>query len=94
MEKVAGIVKEICTNSPNILPNVPAKKMNIIRKFFYFPKDLKILDPKIHYKAVDKDKITLEVWFWIWEIAKKEGIISNFFDKLRIEFKNNNVRLG
>lgn len=94
VEKVTQVIKEICSNSPNILPNVPAKKMNIIKKFFHFPKNLKTLEPKIYYKAIDKEKITLEVWFWIWEIMKRESIISNFFDKLRIEFKNNNLKFG
>ena len=94
MEKVKAIIKEICYNSPNILPNVPEKKMNIVKKFFHFPKDPKAFEPKIYYKGIDKEKITLEVWFWIWEIIKKESIISNFFDKLRIEFKNNNIEFG
>ncbi len=100
-EKVTGIIEGICTENPNILPNIPEKKMNKIMKileipasFFTIPKNIKPLNPKIMIKSVNKEKISLEVWFWIWDITMKEKVVSSFYEKLIEEFKKDNISFG
>ena len=58
------------------------------------PKNPKVLEPLIFIKNADKDKITLQVWFWIWDILKNEKIVSDFYEKLMLEFKNDRVYFG
>lgn len=93
-EKVAETIKKICYGSQNILPNVPQKKLSLITKFLTLPKNLKKLEPKVMIKRVSKEKITLEVWFWIWDILMKEKIISTFYKKLIEEFEKENIKFG
>jgi len=93
-EKTAEILKKICYDNPNILPNVPKKKLNFITQFFALPRNLKILNPKVMVKSVNKEKISLEVWFWIWDILMKEHIISSFYKKLIEEFKKEKIKFG
>lgn len=93
-EKVAEIIKKICYDNTNILPNVPQKKLNLITKFLTLPRNLKKLEPKVMIKDVSKEKISLEVWFWIWDILRKEKIISSFYKKLIEGFKKENISFG
>jgi small-conductance mechanosensitive channel len=99
--KVVKILEKICYNSPNILPNVPEKKLDTIAKilsvpknFFTVPRNIKNLKPVVNIKNVNKDKISLELSFWIWDILLKESIISSFYQKLIEEFKRENIKLG
>ena len=100
-DKVIGIIERICTENPNILPNIQEKKMNKVMKileiptsFFTIPKNLKPLNPKIMIKSVNKEKISFEVWFWIWDITMKEKIVSSFYGELIEEFKKENINFG
>ena len=100
-DKTTEIIKKICTDSPNILPNVPEKKIGKITKifeipknFFMIPRNIKTLSPQVMIKSVSKDKIGLEIWFWIWDILMKEKIISSFYDKLIQEFNKEGIKFG
>lgn len=92
--KAAEIIKKICYDNSNILPNVPQKKLNVITKLFTFPRNLKTLETKVMIKKITKDKVSLEVWFWIWDILMKERIVSSFYKKLIEEFEKEGVRFG
>ena len=92
--KAIEIINKILHENPNILPNVPKRELSIIEKFFVMPKNPKVLEPLIFIKNADKDKITLQVWFWIWDILKNEKIVSDFYEKLMLEFKNDRVYFG
>src|SRR3989338_867211 len=92
-DKTIEIIKKICTDSQNILPHVPEKKLGRITKifeipknFFMIPRNIKALSPQVMIKSASKDKIGLEVWFWIWNILMKENIISTFYEELIKEF--------
>ena len=94
-------LKKICTDSPNILPNVPEKKISKItkifempRNFFTIPRNIKALNPQVMIKNVNKEKITLEVWFWIWDITMKEKIVSSFYEKLIQEYAIEGIKFG
>ena len=100
-EKAAEIIKKICTDSPSILPNIPEKKLSKVTKllsipanFFTIPKNIKNLNPRVMIKDVTKDKISLEVWFWIWDVLMKERIVSSFYKKLADEFKKEDIKFG
>ena len=100
-DKATEIIKKICTENPNILPNVPEKKIDKISKifgistdFFKIPRNIKNLDPKIMIKNINKDKIEFEVWFWIWDILTREKIISSFYSNLLQEFNKEGVKFG
>jgi small-conductance mechanosensitive channel len=95
------IIKKACTESPNILPNVPEKKITKITKifeipknFFTVPRNVKTLAPQVLLKSISKDKVSFEVWFWIWDITIKEKIISNFYFKLDEMFKKESIKFG
>ncbi|MBI2523339.1 mechanosensitive ion channel [Candidatus Woesearchaeota archaeon] len=94
-------IKNICTENHNILPNIPEKKINRItqifeipRNFFTIPKNIKALAPQVLIKNVSKEKISLEVWFWIWDITMKEKITSSFYQKLIEEFGKEKINFG
>src|SRR3989338_511708 len=93
-QKAIEIINSILHEEPNILPHVPKKELNLIEKIFAMPKNLTVLEPKIFIKSVDKDKISLQVWFWIWDILRKENIISNFYENLILEFKKNKINFA
>ena len=93
-QKAIDIINKILHEDPNILPHVPKKELNLVQKFFVMPKNLAVLEPKIFIRKVDKDKINLQVWLWIWDILRKEGIVSNFYETLMQEFKNNKISFG
>jgi len=92
--KAIDIINKILHEDPNILPHVPKKELTIIEKFFAMPKNLAVLEPKIFIRNVNKDKICLQVWFWIWDILHKENIISNFYENLILEFKKNKINFA
>ena len=99
--KAIGIIEKICNDNPNILPNIPEKKLNRIKKifeipknFFIIPRNIKSLNPQVTIKYVDKEKISLEVWFWIWNILMKEKIVSAFYEKLIEEFNKEGIKFG
>ena len=93
-QKAVDIINKILHEEPNILPHVPKRELSIIQKWFVMPKNLSALEPKIFIRTVDKDKISLQVWFWIWDILRKEFIVSSFYESLMHEFKNNKVYFG
>ena len=93
-QKAIEIINKILHEEPNILPHVPKKELNLIEKLFAMPKNLSVLEPKIFIKSVGKDKISLQVWFWIWDILRKEKIVSSFYESLLLEFKNNKIGFG
>ena len=100
-KKAVEIIEKICHNDPNILPNLPEKKINKITKlislpqnFFTSQKNIKTLAPRVYIKNVTKEKVSLEIWFWIWDISLKEKIISNFYSKLIEMFKEANIIFG
>src|SRR3989339_1329129 len=93
-QKAIDIINKILHEEPNILPHMPKKEFNIIQKFFVMPKNISVLEPKIFIQHVDKDRVTLQVWFWIWDILRKENIVSNFYETLLQEFKNNKISFG
>ncbi|HLC60059.1 MAG TPA: mechanosensitive ion channel domain-containing protein [Candidatus Nanoarchaeia archaeon] len=93
-QKAIDIINKILHEEPNILPHVPKKEFSIIQKFFVMPKNISVLEPKIFIRNAGKDKISLQVWFWIWDILRKESIVSNFYETLLQEFRNNKVSFG
>ena|SRR3989338_6799200 len=99
--KAIEAIQKICTENPNILPNITEKKINKItkifeipRNFFTIPKNIKALAPQVLIKNASKEKISLEVWFWILNITMKEKITSSFYQKLIEEFKQEKINFG
>ena len=99
--KAIQIIQDICSENPNILPHVPQKKLNAISRFievpkhfFTIPQNIKMLNPQIMIKNVNKDKVGLEIWFWIWDIISKEKIVSSFYDRLMQEFAKEGIKFG
>ena len=99
--KAKQIIEKVCAENQNILPHIPEKKLTRVIKifevpknFFVVPKNIKNLTPKIMTKTINKDKISLEIWFWIWDITIKEKVISSFFDQLQDEFKEAGIKFG
>lgn len=88
------IISKILLEDPNVLPHVPKRELSMIQKFFVMPKNTSVLEPKIFVSHVDKDKITLQIWFWIWDILRKEKIISDFYEALIEEFRKSKVSFG
>ena len=99
--KAKQIIEKVCAENQNILPHIPEKKLTRVIKifevpknFFAIPKNIKNLTPKIMTKSVNKDKVSLEVWFWIWDITMKEKVVSSFYDELQDDFKEANIKFG
>ena len=93
-QKAIDIINKRLHEDPNILPHVPKKELNVIEKLFAMPKNVEVLEPRIFINHINKDKISLQIWFWIWDILRKESIVSNFYEALLHEFKGNNINLG
>jgi len=99
IEKVKLIIENICLKNPNILPNIPQKKITMLQKFFSIPQNyfssknnIEKLRPKIFIKSLAKNNIGIEVWFWIWDIGARENIISNFFEEIINECKKEKIK--
>ncbi len=99
--KAKEIIEKICSENHNILPHIPEKKITRIIKifevpknFFMVPKNIKNLAPRVLTKSITKDKVSLEVWFWIWDITMKERIVSSFYDELQDDFKEAGIKFG
>ena len=101
LSKAKQIIENVCLINADILPHIPEKKKNMLRRifeisngFFNSPKNINKLKPRVFVKSVSKEKIGLEVWFWIWDITKKEQIISNFYELVINEFKKNEINFA
>ncbi len=94
LDKASNVIYGILHEDPNILPNVPKKELSTIEKFFVMPKNLKVLEPEVLIKKVSKDKISLIIWFWTWDILRKEKIVSDVNRTLIKEFKMNKLHFG
>ncbi len=99
--KAKQIIEKVCAENQNILPHIPEKRLTRVIKifevpknFFAAPKNIKNLTPKIMTKSINKDKVSLEIWFWIWDITMKEKVTSSFFDQLQDEFKEAGIKFG
>ena len=99
--KAIQVIQNICSENPNILPNIPQKKLNAISRFielpkhfFTIPRNIKMLNPQVMIKNVSEKKISLEIWFWIWDITSKEKIVSSFYEKLVQEFAKEGVKFS
>ena len=100
-DKAMKIIEKICHENAYILPNVPEKKLNRITKILEIPKNfftiqqnIKSLTPQVFIRGVNKEKINLEVWFWIWDILMKEKTISSFYENLMKEFKGEKIKFA
>jgi len=107
LKKVEKIIFDICNKNEKVLPNIPTKEkyglkkilktyseeneglMRFLRKKF----DIKRFEPFIFVNNISENIITLGVWIWVWEITKKENIISNIMEELLEEFSKNKVKL-
>jgi len=100
-EKIKLIIEGVCLNNQNILPNIPQKKISSLEKLFSIPKNFfsskkntEKLRPKIFIKNIYQNKITLEVWFWIWDVKLRENIISGFFEDVMNRCKKDKIKLS
>ncbi len=94
------IILDVCTSNPNILPNIPQAKFNQLKKWLRMDDSketrhrIEKLLPRIHIKSVSKDKIELDVWFWIWNIAYRDDAVSSFYQQILERFAQENIELG
>jgi small-conductance mechanosensitive channel len=94
LKKAMETINKILHEDPHVLPHIPNRELNIIQKLFVMPQNLSALEPQIFIRSVDKNKITLQVWFWIWDILRKEVVVSRFNENLLKEFKDNRINFG
>jgi small-conductance mechanosensitive channel len=101
IEKAKTIIENICLKNPNILPNIPQRKITILQKFFSIPKNyfnskknIEQLRPKIFIKALSQKLVTVEVWFWIWDVVAREQIISGFLEEIIKDCKKENINFS
>jgi small-conductance mechanosensitive channel len=101
LPKAREIITRICSKNPNILPNIPQRSITSVTKFleipknfFTVPKNIKDLTPSVIVKSVGKEKVDLQVWFWIWDVLMKKKIVSSFYEELIKEFEQNKIKFG
>jgi len=107
IKKCIKIITDICNKHEKVLPNIPGKEKNHLKKFikitpkenlltqFFEEKiDTKRFEPTVIVKEITKDSINLEVDIWIWEINNKEKIISDILNQFLIEFPRNGINLS
>jgi len=108
LEKVRKIVFDICNKNEKILPNIPVKEKSILRKLLAnIPVENKDLlsflkkrfdpnkfEPVVLIGDINENKITLNVWIWLWEIENKDKIISSILGDILKEFSKNKIKLG
>jgi len=107
LKKVEKIIFDICNKNEKVLPNIPTKEKYGLKKilktyseeneglmrFLRKKIDIKRFEPFIFVNNISENIITLGVWIWVWEITKKENIISNIMEELLEEFSKNKVKL-
>lgn len=101
VEKARSIVEDICLRNQSILPNIPQRKITMLKRIFSIPqnyfgskKNVEKFKPRAFIKSIAQNKITMEIWFWIWDITQREQIISGFFEEIMKQCKKEKIRFG
>jgi len=91
LEKIYKIIYNLCLEDENMLPHLPKTAQSFLSKVMEEPVDVKALEPKVVTKSITNNKLGLEIWVWIWDMWRKDVIISNFLNNLTEEFKKNKI---
>ena len=98
-EKIKGIAMNVAKRDSRILPNIPLKQKNILKDIA--PQIYSILgdstakknyDPSIITKGLSGSGMSLEIRFWITDIAKRDEIISHYLDSLSAALQNEGIK--
>ncbi len=98
LKKIEKIVNDICSKNEQVLPNIPEGKKprvrTIIPRLHLSKKDVEKYKPKIFVKSITDSVVMLEIWIWIWNITKKEKIVSDLLNEILVEFKKKKIKLA
>lgn len=100
VEKARNVIIDICTQDQNILPHIPQRKINQLKKWLRFDdtvqtqRRIKNLNAKVFITSISEDKIELEAVFWIWTISKRDIIVSSFYERVLERFSKEKIELA
>ncbi|MFC1585171.1 mechanosensitive ion channel family protein [Fibrobacterota bacterium] len=86
-EELRELLLRICSASPDILPNPPARKAGRLEKYFQETEAMERYQPQCLVNGLGHEKISVELRFWIWDIRRREEIIHDFYLELDRDLK-------
>ncbi|HLD83306.1 MAG TPA: mechanosensitive ion channel family protein [archaeon] len=93
IEKAMALLMEVCAENHEIVPRV-ARKMSALEALLTVPKDMKKLEPKIFIKDINKDRVLLELWFWMEGIRRREAVVSRVLGEIKKRFEKGGIKFG
>lgn len=94
VKKVEGIVIKACQDHPEILPHLHKKKESFIERLLDEPINVANYEPRVFLKTIDKDRLIIEVWFWIEDVRQRETVLSGLLEMTIKRFQEEGLRYG
>lgn len=76
------------------MPNVKKQKLTKLQQYFIEKENMELYKPDCLIKSISKDKFTVGLWFWIWDIKNKEKVIHELNTKILQAIKEKKIELG
>lgn len=102
-ERIKEIVLDVADKDPLILPNVGEDEqrkviktfeLKSVRKYLEKKVDMSHFSPSILIKEIQKEKVKVEIKIWIRDISKRDEIVTNYLDAVRIRFAQEGIEFG
>jgi small-conductance mechanosensitive channel len=93
IEKAKEILIMICIDNENIVPKISDGRKGL-RALLTIPRDMKKLEPKVMITEISKEKIMMNLWFWINKINKREVIITQVLKEVHDRFAKESIKFG
>jgi len=92
LEKISNLLMDICNKDKNILPEI-RRRRKIFEKLLQIKPRTKRYDPKVVVKGLSGNYYKTELWVWIYNIKRKDVIISGLLKEVKREFDKQGIKL-
>jgi len=102
-ERIKNIVLDVADKDPLILPHVGEEEKKKVNKTFelrsvkrYLEKkvDVSHFAPSIIIKDIQGEKVKVDIKIWIRDISKRDEIVTNYLNSLRLRFTEEAIEFG
>ncbi len=94
VEKARGVLYQIAIDHPEVVPKIQPKKKSVIEIMLEIPPNIQKFEPKVWIKEINKEKVILELWFWVSNIRTRERILTELFIEVRKRFAESEIAWG
>lgn len=102
-ERIKNIVLDVADKDSMILPHVGEEEKKKVNKTFelrsvkkYLEKrtDMSHFDPSIIIKDIQGEKVKVDIKIWIRDVSKRDVIVTDYLDALRLRFAKEGIEFG